>query len=170
MHVFSFFSPNRNQVKVDTKILDDKIDMHLLVEFICSVSYARYFLEAIILWEPDRDDKVARKYIFKYYSYKDEHLNYCCTCMFALWLLGQFVRFIAFAISNSNEFNSVYDIPMMIFFIFNVLILYCIAFVLMVIIQESYIVLFKDNDKIIKNKIKEDTTTTTTNSIIKKNE
>lgn len=49
-----------NQVKRDSQILEGAVDLAPFVERLCSMSYVRYFLEAVLLWDPDIKDITGR--------------------------------------------------------------------------------------------------------------
>jgi hypothetical protein len=82
------------------------------------MSYARYFMEAIMLWEPDKyHDKNGRKYALKYFGYKERNKTWCCILLFALFTIIQASRFIIFASFNNNGFHSLYDTPALLVFV-----------------------------------------------------
>jgi len=135
-HVFAFFTPNRNQVRQAT--LFGVLNVGPIVEKMCQVSYARYFLEAMFLWDPSPNDKNGRNYVLRYFGYADSNKTFCATSLFSLWTLAQAVRFVIFGFRNSNDFHSLYDTPLFLIFIFKVLSCHVVALLIMTVIQEWY--------------------------------
>lgn len=113
--------------------------MSSFVFMVAKFSYVRYFMEAIMLWEPDRHaDTVGRAFILRYFSYDERNFSACCTAMFALWTLSLSVRFFAFALANVNDFNSVYDLPLFGLFLLKVFSLHVTALVMMICVHEIW--------------------------------
>jgi hypothetical protein len=116
-HSFSLFSPTRNQISREGLHLMGKLDISQLVVFLCSFSYVRYFLESMMLWEPDQADQVGRNFMLSYYGYHEGRDAACSTTIFGLTLGGGIVRFLLFALINGNTFNASYDAPALIIFL-----------------------------------------------------
>ncbi|GBG34802.1 ABC transporter G family member 22 [Hondaea fermentalgiana] len=145
-HVFAFFTPNQNQIQNDS-ILFGTINIAPVVERVCSVSYVRFFLEAIFLWDPSPMDPGGRSYVLRYFGYHDSDKTTCATSMFSLWTLMQAVRFVVFGLRNSNDFHSLHDTPLFLIFIFKVLSCHVVALLIMTLIQEcsSYTLGLRDD-------------------------
>ena len=149
-HTYALFSPSKSQAEKDTKILFGKINIAPLVMFYAKWSYVRYFLEAIMVWEPDADnDRVGRTFMMRYFSWEEQHFVADLTWLFALWTLSLSIRFVFFAVSNANAYNSAYDIPLFLVFLGKVLVLHVTALIMMTFVHELYIATttWKDNTK-----------------------
>jgi ABC-type multidrug transport system ATPase subunit len=67
VHVFAFFTPLRSQIDKDSLVFG-QFDSAPLVNFLCSSSYVRYWMEAMVLWEPEGDDRVGRNYALRHFG------------------------------------------------------------------------------------------------------
>jgi len=136
-HVFSCFSPNKNQIKRDS-VFFSSWNMAPVIECLCGLSYVRYFMEAMLLWDPDTEDKNGRNFALRYYGFSSSNLSYCCNVLFLWGLVTQSLRFIIFSYLNSNGFHSLYDTPLFMIFLFKVLSCYILALIIMLLLQEWY--------------------------------
>jgi len=155
-HVFAFFTPNQNQVRNEATIFGGSINVSPLVETICAMSYVRYFLEAIFLWDPSPRDPNGRKYVLRYFDYHDCNKTHCATWLFSLGIFAQAVRFVIFSFRNSNDFHSLHDTPLFLIFIFKVLSCHVVALLLMTLIQEWYFPWVSSLQEKIKNEVGDD--------------
>lgn len=138
-HVFALFSPSKNQATKDGFIFFNRINIAPVVLFFSKWSYVTYASEVLMLWEPDVDsDKVGRKFTLRYFSWDDSNFVRDLTRMFALWVISQIFRFVAFAVANTNGYNSAYDIPLFVIFSLKVIILHLTSLLLMTLIHEIY--------------------------------
>lgn len=115
-HVFSRFNPNPRQIRLDSFITINgrRYSYKFIVELICAISPARYFIEAMFLWDhlpsPGMpEDK--RKFTMKYFDFRDEHLNACTIMLFYMYTSLVMIRYLWFAAVNSTDFHTLYDTP-----------------------------------------------------------
>lgn len=137
VHTFAFFAPSKKQIKDDAFILGGRIDLAPLINFLCSLSYVRYYMEAFMLWEPEDGDAVGRNSALRFFGYHQKHKSMCHTSMFAIWGFCQTVRFILFARQNRNVFNSLHDTPLFLVFIAKLLLSFITSLGVMTIVHES---------------------------------
>jgi len=136
-HVFAGYSPTRSQIARDSKVLFDSLDLGFMADFFVRTSCVRYFLEAIILHEPDKADKVGRNFVLAYFGYDETNFTFTLTVLFAMWLGFMAVRFVLFSWANANAFNSSYDLPLFLVFVLKVLLFHVVALVLMTALHET---------------------------------
>jgi ABC-type multidrug transport system ATPase subunit len=67
VHVFAFFTPLRSQIDKDSLVFG-QFDSAPLVNFLCASSYVRYWMEAMVLWEPEGEDRVGRNYALRHFG------------------------------------------------------------------------------------------------------
>ena len=102
-----------------------------IVVGISSISYARYFLEALLIWEPHGGDALAKNFVLRYFGYDENNKNRCMRNLTLLWLATVLTRTSVFVARNANRFNFMFMMPM--FLTFNLkLVIYVLisAFVL----------------------------------------
>jgi len=138
-HIFSCYSPNQNQIKRDS-VFFDRWDAAPMVELLCKVSYVRYFLKAMLLWDPDTEDKNGRQFVLRYFGFASEGsgLPFCCNMIFIWALVTHLFRFFIFSVWNGNTFHSLYDTPRLFYFLINVVACYVLALIIMILFQEWY--------------------------------
>ena len=68
LHCFSLFTPTRNQMVKDGFVFMGTYNIGSIVLFLCSFSYVRYFIEGMLLWDPEQGDVVGRQYALNYYG------------------------------------------------------------------------------------------------------
>ena len=90
-HVFALYSPSKDQIQTNSMVFG-KFNTAPIVNVCCSLSYVRYFMEGMLLWEPVDDDPVGRNFAKRMYGYKEEHKTMCFTCLFAIWMSSVFFR------------------------------------------------------------------------------
>jgi len=135
VHTFAFFAPSQNQIREDA-LLFGRINSAPLINFFCSLSFVRYFMEAFLLWEPLDDDTVGRNTALRFYGYHQKRKSTCFTSLFAIWLFYQAARFLLFARYNRNVFNSLHDTPLFIIFVSKVAISFLSALIIMTFVHE----------------------------------
>mmetsp|Transcript_41146 Transcript_41146/g.66286 ORF Transcript_41146/g.66286 Transcript_41146/m.66286 type:complete len:861 (-) Transcript_41146:2376-4958(-) len=136
VHTFAFFAPNKHQIEQDALIFN-KVNTAPLVRFLCSLSYVRYFMEAIMLWEPLDDDDVGRNSALRFFGYEQEHKTMCYSCLFAIWTFNLAVRFLIFTRYNRNVFNSLHDTPLFIIFVWKVVVSFLVSLFVMTMFHEG---------------------------------
>jgi hypothetical protein len=107
-----------------------------LSQFLCSLSYVRYFLEAMLLWEPVDGDTVGRNTALRYFGCVPEHKPMCITCLFAVWSFNYAVHLIMFSRFNRNVFNALHDTPLLLIFAAKVALAFLLALVVMTGLHE----------------------------------
>ncbi|GBG33363.1 ABC transporter G family member 25 [Hondaea fermentalgiana] len=135
VHTFAFFAPSQNQILEDA-LMFGRFNSAPLVNFICSLSYVRYFMEAYLLWEPTDDDVVSRNTALRYHGYHERHKSMCYTSLFAIWTFNQAMRFLMFARHNRNVFNSLHDTPLFIIFVSKLIVSFIFAISIMTVVHE----------------------------------
>jgi len=136
VHTFAFFAPNKTQVHEDALIFGT-FDTEPFIQFLCSLSYVRYFMEAFMLWEPHDDDAVGRNTALRYFNYRQQHRTMCYTCLFAIWAFNQALRFLMFARQNRNVFNALHDTPLFIIFVTKVAFSFIVSLLTMTVVHEA---------------------------------
>ncbi|KAH9255818.1 hypothetical protein BASA81_006219 [Batrachochytrium salamandrivorans] len=125
-HAFSLFSPQSSQLEKDGVYLFG-VNHSRAVIVVSSLSYVRYFLEAILLWDPERGDTVGRDFVLRFYSYRDGTEAACANTIVLFTICSQVVRFLLFAFRNANDFQSYHDGPAFIIFLMRVLGVYVLS-------------------------------------------
>jgi len=136
VHTFALFSPNKHQIATDSFVFG-KVDIAPIVQFFCALSYTRYFVEALMLWEPVDDDPVARNSALRFYGYHENHKTKCYTCLFAIYTFVAAVRLLLFTRLNRNVFNSLYDTPLFLIFVSKVTVAFLCALLVMTMLHEA---------------------------------
>ena len=124
-HVFSRFNPNPRQIRLDSFITINgkRYSYKVIVEMICAISPARYFIEAMFLWDhipaPGMPES-KRKFTMKYFDFRDEHLNACTIMLVSMYTSLIMIRYLWFAAVNSTDFHTLYDTPIAGMFLFKI--------------------------------------------------
>lgn len=134
-HFFALYTPSKDQIDTNSMVLG-KINTAPIINLLCSVSSARYFMEAILLWEPNTsNDAVGRNFVIRYFNYREEHKTMCLTCIFAIWIVAVFLRLICFMLYNSNTQHQLL-LPLFAAFMLKVILANAVALLAMTIIHE----------------------------------
>jgi len=149
-HVFAGYSPTRSQIERDSKVLWETLDLGFVIKFLMRFNGVRYFMEAITLHETDRADKIGRTFVLNYFGYDETNFTWCLSVLFALWMLVMGIRFILFAVANTNAFNYSYDLPLFLLFTMKVLFFHVVALVLMTAVHETMQAVALDEDRAVK--------------------
>mmetsp|Transcript_23689 Transcript_23689/g.43995 ORF Transcript_23689/g.43995 Transcript_23689/m.43995 type:complete len:916 (+) Transcript_23689:247-2994(+) len=134
MHSFAFFAPKQNQVEQDSLFLG-RLNSAPLVNLLCSVSFVRYFVEAVMIWEPKDEDEVGRRGMLRSFGYREEHKSKCYTCLFACWAIQQSIVLLLFKTNSGDELIRG-KLPAVIF-MSKVLASFLLALVIMTLIHEA---------------------------------
>jgi len=115
-HVFAMYTPNARQIALDSFVLD-RYPAQRPIRVMCSMSPARYFIEAFTLWDsvPDSGadkDSSGRAFMLNYFSYREENLSTCLSILFTFILSLIVIRWFVFEYLNSTDFHSLYDTPL----------------------------------------------------------
>jgi len=116
-HVFAMYSPNKRQIVHDSFLYNEKYEMKKLISLLCSMSPARYFIEAFTVWDsiPISDSPQSasgRSFMLNYFGYRDENLSGCLGTLFTFYLTMIIQRWLLFGYMNSTDFHSLYDRPL----------------------------------------------------------
>jgi len=136
VHCFSLFTPTYNQIVKDGVWILGRINIAPVVLFQCSFSYVRYFIEAMVLWDPDHEDKVGRQYVFNYYGYKEGNEASTTLATFSITVSLYTTWGVSFSVLNANSFSASYDIPQFIFFLTKIVAIYIVTLLMGIIFIE----------------------------------
>lgn len=115
-HVFAMYTPNKRQIDLDSLLLDE-YDAKRFIQMQCSMSPARYFMEAFTVWDSipsnaAKENAASRNFMLNYFSYRDENLSGCCSTLVIFFLTLVIIRWWVFGYWNSTDFHKLFDQPL----------------------------------------------------------